>query len=163
MHSIKLLVDRPSMSIAVSHSLVVTRFGETTVKDLDELLQVQQRVVKEFGVVSSLALVPTTNGATKIGDGIKEKSAELIRSLGKAQLGSATVLLGKGLSSTIIRSFMTGFILFSKSPCPQKVFSDGPEALAWLGGLPGQRPEVSRLTLGEVMSAFPVMGSAKAA
>jgi hypothetical protein len=40
----KLIIDRPSMAVAVADSLVVSRFGTTTLKDLDELLHLQPRV-----------------------------------------------------------------------------------------------------------------------
>jgi hypothetical protein len=131
----KLIIDRASMSVAVADSFVISRFGTTTVEDLDDLLHLQQGVVKAHGVVSSLSLVPTNNGATKSGEGIKEKSAEFMRTIGKAQVGS---------------------------PCPQEVFSDPDEALTWLAGLTGQRP-LPRVTTDQLTSVFQRDVTARAA
>lgn len=46
------------------------------------------------------------------------------------------VILGGGIGGAILRTFMTGFFLFSKVRAPQKCFSSPDEVLAHFGLAP---------------------------
>lgn len=151
------------MTIAVSDSLLAVRFGATTVADLDDLMRAQQEVVKKHGHVTMISLVPTGDTTSKVTDEVKAKSVELTKAVGKNQIGSATVILGKGLGATVIRTFMTGFNLLAKNPFPTKTFSDVGEALVWLSALPNQSADVKKASATEILGLLKLAAAAKAA
>ncbi len=148
------LINRPDFRLARNGSLLVAFFnGATTVADLDALGKHQQALAKELGHLSMISLVPS-GGAAKVSDEVKAKSVEIVRAVGPQMVASATVLLGKGLGATVIRAFMTGFNLLSKSPAPQKTFADAAEALAWLKAAPKQTKDVQALELRDLEHHF---------
>lgn len=159
----QIVVDRPSITLATSGSFVVVRFGATTVADLDVMLKAQLDVVKRYGHLTTLSLVPIGPETSRVSDEVKQKSVEITRAIGKQQVGSATVILGTGIGATILRTFMTGFNLLAKNPFPQKTFSDPHEAHAWLSALPNQDDDVKKARVDDVLATFKLSVKAKAA
>ena len=69
---------------------------------------------------------------------MRSRSVELGKKYEKQVLGSAIVVTTKGLGAVMVRTFLTGFFLVSKSETPMKTFSTIAEGLSWVQGLPGQ-------------------------
>ncbi len=149
------LTRSPTIHIAHVNTLVFAVFaGATTMSDLDLLNGHQLAVAKNHGKITMISLVPIQQNVGRIGDEVREKSMEIMKSLAPVCLGSATCILGKGLAASMVRMFMTGFGLVSKTPFPQRTFSTIDDALTWAQALPGQSPEVKYVTAKAVLAHF---------
>ncbi len=157
--SIEDLEHRPAIQIAHAGSLMLSKYQMPNPEDLDALLRHQQAVAKQHdGKISVLSLVHLQGNVGKISDEIRKKTVEVIKELSPICIGSATVILGTGLSSTMARMFLTGFYLVSKPPFPQKAFSSVAEALAWVQQLPGQTSDPRRLNSSMIIKHFGLTG-----
>lgn len=159
----QIALDRPSMTVALFDSLIAVRFGQTTIADLDDLVRLQGDVVKRHGHFSMLGLVEIGNTAVKVSDEVKAKSLEMTKVHGKHSRGSATVIMGTGLGAAVIRTFMTGFNLMSKSPFPTKTFSNPTEGLTWLSSTPNQSDDVKKVSADDAVRVLKMSAQAKAA
>ena len=149
------LTKTPSLHVANVGSILFTKFGETlSVDDLTVLGKHQLAVVKRAGSITIISLVSVGAGVGRIGDDIRQESLEMMNALGKSCLGSATVVLGGGLGTTVVRMFLTGFNLVSRTPFPQKTFSSVQDALTWAQQLPGQSLDAKRVTSEAIMKHF---------
>jgi hypothetical protein len=158
------LIKRPDFHLARQGSLLVALWnGAGSTKDLDLLSQHEHAIAKELGIVTMMSLVPATGTQQKVSDEVRAKSVEVVKLIGKKMAGSATVILGKGLGATMIRTFMTGFNLVSKAPSPQKSFAEVDDALVWLKSLPNQHADLKSVTTAAIVSHFAIDAAKQAA
>lgn len=149
------LVRHPNLVLARSGGLLVSKFGTVTdVATLEALAAAQRDVVKAVGHVTSVAIVTSADSMGKVSDEVKQKSVEMVRAIGKDLTATATVILGKGMGATIIRTFMTGFNLLVKSPSPQKSFSSVDDALVWLATLPRAQEDLKGVDSASLLRHF---------
>lgn len=145
----------PSLRMAAAGSLVLTLFTDTTAKDLDAMVAQLPRVATQNdGHLTMIHLVRVGEGQGKISDELRKKAHEIITAVRPSCRGSGTVILGSGLAATIIRMFLTGFVLVTKAPFPQRSFATVAEALAWARELPGQKADVLAVTAEQVHAHF---------
>ncbi len=153
------LAQRPGIHIARAGSIVIAKYGQATVEDLDVLLQHQLEVAKEHGgKMTMIGLVAIGGNVGRIGDDVRQKSIEVMGKLSTACIGNCTVILGGGLGATMIRMFLTGFHLMSRTPFSQKVFDSVSESLTWAQQLPGQTVDAQRLSSTVVLKHFGLEG-----
>ncbi len=154
------LDKRETIHVAHAGSLVLTRYHQTSPADLDRLLRLQLQVAKRHdGQMSMLSFVALKGTEGRISDELRKKSVEIIGQLSAVCRGSATVVIGVGLSATMVRLFLTGFYLLSNPPFPQSAFSTVAEGLSWVQRLPGQKPELGSLTAAAIIKHFGLTGA----
>lgn len=142
------LCRRPNMRIAKSGSLCILQYlGPSSLADADADFKHQQAVAAEHGHLSNLVLFDA-KAVGKPDDAVKKRVSDQVRSLGPKLKGTALVVMGDGISTTIIRTMLVAVSLIAKSP--QKVFSDVGAALEYLKALPGQSADVKALAVDEV-------------
>lgn len=157
--TIENLAERPGIHIAHAGSIVIAKYGQSTVEDLDVLLQHQLDVAnKHGGKMTMIGIVSIGANVGRIGEDVRQKSVELMGKLSSVCLGTCTVILGGGLGATVIRMFLTGFHLMARTPFPQKVFGSVSEALTWAQQLPGQSVDAQRLSSTVVLKHFGLEG-----
>lgn len=149
------LAQRPNLQLAQAGSIVIGKFGaSTSIEDLEVLGQHQLAVAGRSGPITMISLVPVDGSVGRISDDVRQKSVEIMTKLGKSCIGSATVVLGSGLGATVVRMFLTGFSLVSRTPYPQKAFSSVRDALVWAQQLPEQNVAAKQLTSDAVVKHF---------
>ncbi len=95
------------MHIAHVGSVVIAKLS---VPDIELLFKQRHLAAKQHNnQVTLLTLVPQLNTVTRIGEDVRRRAGELIKELNPICIGSATVVLGKGLGPSMIRMFMTGW------------------------------------------------------
>jgi hypothetical protein len=104
----------------------------------DELDRAEGALLEKFPRISTLTVIGQAGSMLKVDEGVRTRSVELGKKYEKHVLGSAIVVTTKGLGAVMVRTFLSGFFLLSKSETPMKTFSTIAEGLAWLQALPGQ-------------------------
>lgn len=151
------LVRQPDVHIAHVGSVVIAKLTKNSVPDIELLFKQLHLTAKQHtNQVTLLTLVPQLDTVTRIGDDVRRRAGELIKELNPICIGSATVVLGKGLGPSMIRMFMTGFNMISKTPFPQRTFSTLAEGITWIQGLPRQHPEARSVTRSAVVKHFEI-------
>jgi hypothetical protein len=151
---------KPSEHVAFAQwgSVVISWYSSwaTNVSDVEAMYQHQQAVIAQHGKISNLMIIRIEkwNSAVRLSEELRKKSVEVTNALNGFSRGNATVILGKGLPVTIVRMFMTGFNLMTRSSFPIKVFGDTNEAIAWLQTLPGQVADANELTEASIFGHF---------
>jgi hypothetical protein len=74
----------------------------------------------------------------KIDDAVRRRSVELGKKYEKQVRGAAIVVVTRGLAAVMVRTFLSGFFLLSRSEMPMRTFASVKEALTWVQTLPGQ-------------------------
>lgn len=118
--------------------LVALYRGTTSPGMLDELDRTQEVLLAKFPRISTLTVIGQAGSMLKVDEGVRTRSVELGKKYEKHVLGSAIVVTTKGLGAVMVRTFLSGFFLLSKSETPMKTFSTIAEGLSWLQALPGQ-------------------------
>lgn len=148
-------IDKRETSLtAVYGTLIATQFrASPTIAELDVIAAEQRKLVAERGHVSQLIVI-YTSAISKVSDEVKQRGIEMERNLGDKHLGAATIVVGKGLTATIVRSILAGYDLLSQSVISRKTFSKVGDGVLWLRDLPKQPVDVKTLTPAEVISFF---------
>jgi len=125
-------------SFGVASSLVVALYrGRTTLEMLEQLDALQSELIKKHPRISTLTVIGQLE-MLKVDEAVRGRSVELGKKFEKNVRGSAIVVSTKGLAAVMVRTFLSGFFLLSKSEMPMKTFASTSEALAWLQSLPDQ-------------------------
>lgn len=141
--AITILLDTPLLKVGRVGSLLITLYrGATSMKVLEELDRLETELVKTYPRISTLSLLRTTEGMLKVDEALREKGAELNRKYDPHMIGAAIVVLSKGLSAVMTRTFLSGYFLVTRPEAPTRTFSTPAEAIDWLRTLPGQDAEV---------------------
>ncbi|MDP1829482.1 MAG: hypothetical protein Q8L48_39815 [Archangium sp.] len=118
--------------------LVALYRGTTSPSMLDELDRAEGALLERFPRITTLTVIGQAGSVLKVDEGVRTRSVELGKKYEKRVIGSAIVVTTKGLSAVMVRTFLSGFFLLSKTETPMKTFSTIAEGLAWLQALPGQ-------------------------
>lgn len=118
--------------------LVALYRGSTTVAVLDELDRTQEALLRKYPKISTFTVIGQATTLLKVDEGVRARSVELGKKYEKDVVGSAIVVTTKGLGAVMVRTFLSGFFLLSRSETPMKTFSTVADGLAWLQSLPGQ-------------------------
>lgn len=118
--------------------LVALYRGSTNVAVLDELDRTQEALLRKYPKISTLTVIGQATSLFKVDEAVRARSVELGKKYEKDVVGSAIVVTTKGLGAVMVRTFLSGFFLLSKSETPMKTFSTLAEGLAWVQSLPGQ-------------------------
>ena len=112
--------------------------GTTSPGMLDELDRAQEALIKKYPRISTFTVIGQAGSILKVDEAVRTRSLELGKKYEKNVLGSAIVVATKGLGAVMVRTFLSGFFLLSKSETPMKTFSSIGEGLHWVQSLPGQ-------------------------
>lgn len=118
--------------------LVALYRGSTSVAVLNELDRTQEALLRKYPKISTLTVIGQASSLLKVEDGVRARSVELGKKYEKDVLGSAIVVTTRGLGAVMVRTFLSGFFLLSKSETPMKTFPTIADGLAWVQALPGQ-------------------------
>jgi hypothetical protein len=125
--------ETPRIALAKSGFVVISYFP--MVGDLESLgiaEKAYEDAVREHGKVFIVTVMPAANIRAAIPDEVKQRAADVVLRAEPNLVGNAMVILGSGLGATILRMFMVGFYIFSKSEKPQKCFGSVDDALDWI-------------------------------
>jgi hypothetical protein len=130
------LYKTPRLHLARSGCLVVSHFSQ--VADTASLQATEtafQKVVKEHGRLVTITVMAGSTVTSKVPDDVKVRAAAILRGVEDPLIANVMVITGSGLGTTILRAFMTAFVIFSKIKRPQRCFADLDGALEWLRSL----------------------------
>ncbi|MFT3924248.1 MAG: hypothetical protein QM778_17060 [Myxococcales bacterium] len=130
------LYKTPRLHLARSGYMVFSYFSQ--VSDMESLKATEaalKKVAKEHGRVLTLTHMSGSTVTDKVPDEVKVKAAAILRGVEGELVASAMVITGEGIGVTILRAFMTAFVIFSKIKRPQRVFADLESALSWFRSL----------------------------
>ena len=112
--------------------------GSASAAMLNELDRTQQSLLERFPRISTLTVIGQAASILKGNEQVRSRSVELSKKYEKQVLGSAIIVITKGLGAVMVRTFLSGFFLLSKAETPMKTFSTIAEGLSWVQALPGQ-------------------------
>lgn len=117
--------------------LLVTHMRESTTHAfLDALDQAQAQLVAKYPKISSINVM--TQASMKADEAMRTRSVELTAKYDAHGLGTAIVVLSRGLAGVSVRTALSMYFMVSTAQNQTKVFSSVAEGLGWLHGLPGQ-------------------------
>jgi hypothetical protein len=150
--SITVLQEHPEFRLGHSGSVFVTVwFSELSHHALDALTKHQQAIFEKHGKVTMVSVV--VNATQAPGPEIRERLKQQMSDLGHMRMGNITVILARGMSAIIARSFMAMLSLISKEH--MKVFKTLEEAAEEVRKIPGQHAAtLANLALTEDLVAF---------
>lgn len=118
--------------------LVALYRGTSNQVMLDELERTQDALLKKFPMISTLTVIGQATSMLRVDDSVRTRSVELGKKFENSVVGSAIVVVTKGLGAVVVRTFLSGFFLLSRAKTPMKTFSRVGDGLSWLQSLPGQ-------------------------
>lgn len=143
--------DAPEARFGVAGPLIVAVYkGAPALTVLEQLDRAQTELITKRGTISTLTVIGELGSMLKVDDGVRQRSVELGKKYEKHVRGSAIVVETRGVAAVMVRSFLTGFFLLSRSEMPMKSFKRVTEGLTWLQGLPGQDAPLRELRAGDV-------------
>lgn len=149
------LFDSPEARFGAAGPLFVAHYkGAVTVDTLDELDRAQAALIEKRGVISMVTLIGELGPMLKVEEAVRSRSIELGKKYEKQVRGSAIVVATRGLAAVMVRTFLSGFFLLSRTELPIRTFSTVKDALAWLQSLNGQDAGVRELQLGDLTRFF---------
>jgi hypothetical protein len=158
------LKKTPSLMLARDAALLIARVSNVGDPYVAEQVNAAQReTVKREGHLTMISLLPVSDTMGQISEEAKKKSLVQIQSLGKDLVAQATVVLGKGIGSTIIRTYMSGLTLLAKSPAPHKTFALVDDSLNWLTTVPRAGFDIKGVTAAELLRYFELEASGRRA
>ena len=112
--------------------------GTTSPGMLNELERAQDALIKIYPRITTLTVIGQASSMLRADETVRTRSLELGKKFEKNVIGSAIVVATKGLAAVMVRTFLSGFFLLSRSEMPMKTFSTVAEGLLWVQSLPGQ-------------------------
>jgi len=100
------------------------------------LLQTHPKVTTLTVLVAKDALSPPPSD-------VRERAAEMAKRNEPTARGSGTLVLMRGLSGVVARTFLSAFFMLNRAQMPQAVLSSYADAATWVQQLPGQTPELA--------------------
>ncbi|MFO0595745.1 MAG: hypothetical protein U0228_10585 [Myxococcaceae bacterium] len=143
--------DAPAARFGVAGPLLVAVYkGATDLAVLEQLDRAQTELITKRGTISTLTIIGELGQMLKIDDGVRQRSVELGKKYEAHVRGSAIVVETRGVAAVMVRSFLTGFFLLSRSEMPMKSFKRIADGLGWLQQLPGQDAPMRELRAPDV-------------
>jgi hypothetical protein len=132
------------MTVRSAASAVLVHYTDApTEEDVRALAVAYGKVVAANGQLSLLVVIDAPE--PKVGPGVREQLGEVLKRLDKDMRGVATVIRTPGLKGTMVRTFLTGLNMITRTRSPTKVFSSVDEGAAWLSPVSGQPNAVAEL------------------
>jgi hypothetical protein len=110
---------------------------------LGALTEAQLRFAEQFPRIFSLAIIPDgpSGAAASVPEAAErqatvQRSAEAALQVEAVTVGSAVVILPRGVAAVMVRTFLVGLSLATRSKNPFKTFTSLAEAEAWFQALP---------------------------
>lgn len=137
---VALVVSDPTNVVGHSSSFVFNvPKGPPTVASVAVWVRAYESLIAQHGRISVMVVI-RPKSSSRVTPEARDAIAKMANRLGPNIIGQATVVDAAGIYGTIVRTFMTGLNLISKTPAPTKVFRAIEPALEWLETLPGQTP-----------------------
>jgi hypothetical protein len=89
------------------------------------------QLLKEHSQISVLSVLKFET-VNRVRSGSKASAIALVQKYQHGLRAQATVVAMQGIAGSLIRTFMVGFNLMTRSNCPTKVFGTVEEGIAWL-------------------------------
>lgn len=135
---VTLEVETPVVRIGTVGSVIVSCYRSTpTVEALDQTEQVELRLLERFKQVTSMTIAGPGASLLRIDEKVRMRSLDMTKKFEGRVRGAAIVIATKGLSAVMARSFMSTYLLLSKSSWPMQTFSSIEAAVIWAQQLPG--------------------------
>ena len=150
--SITVLQEHPDFRLGNVGSVFVTVwFSELSHAALDALTNHQKLIFEKHGKVTMVSVV--VNATQAPGADLRERIKVQMEELADMRMGNITVVLARGMSAIIARSFLAMLSLISKEH--MKVFKTLEEAAEEVKKIPGQHAAtLANLTLADDLVAF---------
>jgi hypothetical protein len=150
--SITVLQEHPDFRLGHAGSVFVTVwFSELSHAALDALTKYQREIFSKHGRVTMVSVV--VNATTAPGPELRERLKTEMSELADMRMGNITVVLARGMSAIIARSFLAMLSLISKEH--MKVFKTLEEAAEEVKKIPGQHAAtLANMTLADDLVAF---------
>ena len=131
-----------------AHLLVMVWGRDARGTDLEHLAERQQQVIDTHGFAQVISVI-RAGLSINVPEEVREASKDNVKRFSADTRGSATIVEIAGVRAAFFRSLVTTLTLLTRSPMPQKVFTNIDEGLDWLRSLPDTKPEqlVSRSQL----------------
>ncbi|MBL8917185.1 MAG: hypothetical protein JNM17_41155 [Archangium sp.] len=140
------LFDSPEARFGAAGPLFVAHYkGAVNLDTLEHLDKAQAALIEKRGVISMITVIGQLGPMFKVDEAIRRRSVELGKKYEKQVRGGAIVVVTRGLAAVMVRTFLSGFFLLSKTESPLRTFSTVKDALAWLQSLNGQDAGVREL------------------
>ena len=123
-----------------AHLLVMVWGRDARGSDLEHLAEVQQRVIDTYGFAQVLSVI-RAGLSINVPEEVREASKDNVERFSADTRGSATIVEIAGVRAAFFRSLVTTLTLLTRSPMPQKVFTNIDEGLDWLRSLPNTKTE----------------------
>lgn len=117
--------------------------GNVTREALEHFDTMQHTLVQSHGRIATLSIIRQTTMMLKVDDSVRKFGIELGVKCEDQVHTAAIVIQTKGLAAVMVRTFFSGFFMLSRSKMETRIFSDLPEALAWMKSKPGNNPLAS--------------------
>ena len=130
------LYRTPRLHLARSGYVVFSHFSQ--VADMASLQATDaafKKLAKENGRLATITYMSGSTVTSKVPDDVKAKAADILRGVEDQLVANVMVITGDGVGVTILRAFMTAFIIFSKIKRPQKCVADLDSALTFIRSL----------------------------
>jgi hypothetical protein len=136
--AVTLVGEKPGLRVGTLGALLLMHFdGQSTVEALDMLDDAEAKHAALFPRFSTLVVVSGLKLQSPA-PGVRERSAALDAKYDAHVVGSAIVVLAKGVAAVIARSFIATWALITKRQAPTRTFRAVSEAVTWLASLEGQ-------------------------
>ena len=123
--------DPAGMVGSAANLLVVYIEATPDVAHLEAVMTTYRRALREHPAgVGTVVMV--RGGAPRLSEDFRNALVELARVTEEGALGTAFVILPRGLFAAAVRAFLTGVFLAARSKEPLKVFATVSEASGWL-------------------------------
>ena len=143
------LYETPEGKIGHLGCLLLTQMRQSTTMEFIEALDAAQaKLVASYPKLSSINVL--RQSAMKVDEAVRARSVEVSAKYEHLGVGTAIVVLSRGLAGVGVRTALSMFFMLSKQSTPSKVYSNVAEALEWLKTLPGQDPSLQQAALSEL-------------
>lgn len=139
------VLTTPNATSMRDGSLLIQHYtGLVDVHETKQHLKLQQDVIDACGHVSVMCIMHS-DVAGKPNQEIKDETARNTAAQGERLTCTALVIVGSGLTATILRMAVVAYTMLSRAGVRQKIFSNVVEAAAWMRDFPGQDPSLKSL------------------
>jgi hypothetical protein len=161
---IETLVRHTDFRIGALGSLLVVSINSA--KSVNETLSGVDRsyatLLQSHPKLTTLTILVAKDALSPPPPDVRERAAAMAKRNEPTARGSGTLVLMRGLSGVVARTFLSAFFMLNRAQMPQGVFSSYADAATWVQQLPGQTPELVAVpNLAAVLEAF-VLDSAPA-
>lgn len=141
---VTLEVENAVVRIGSIGSVIVSCYRSTpTIEALDQTEQVELRLLERFKQVTSMTIAGPAASLLRIDEKVRMRSLDLAKKFEGRVRGAAIVIATRGLSAVMARSFMSTYLLLTKSSWPTQTFSSIEAAVTWAQKLPGHEGALS--------------------